>query len=89
MANAATGATQIVIAFSPTDEQIAEELDSQHYRSYIRRTRAGPISAGDEWNEFISCGCGATRDVSLRVESIYGGEQIDNETEIVFEPAST
>lgn len=81
-------ATQVVISFSPNEEQIASELNSLSYSSYIRRTHSGPVSVGDEWDEFISCGCGTTSDVSLCVESIHGGDLIDSETEIVFEPVT-
>ncbi|WP_175454506.1 hypothetical protein [Halopelagius longus] len=45
------------------------------------------MSVGDEWEEFVSRGCGSTRDVTLRVQSTEGGEVIGEETELVFEPS--
>lgn len=79
-------ATEIVVSFAPTDDRTAEALDAASYRSYLRRTRRGDVSVGDEWAEFVNCGCGSTRDVVLRVESVDGGESIGTETAFVFEP---
>ncbi|SDR10075.1 hypothetical protein SAMN05216278_3622 [Halopelagius longus] len=78
----------MVLSFSPPDERTADALDADAYRSYLRRTRSGPVSVGAEWDEFVSRGCGSTRDVTLRVESVRGGELLGEETELVFEPAS-
>lgn len=86
--DAGSGATQIVISFSPNGERVESELSSRSYRSYIRRRHAGPVSTGDKWSEFISRGCGTTQDVTLCVESIHGGDLIDAETEFVFEPVT-
>lgn len=79
-------ATEVHLSFVPTDDRIGEALDKRHYRSYLRRSRQGPVDVGDEWDEFVSRGCGSTRDVTLRVESIEGGDEIGEETEFVFEP---
>ncbi|MFC6825042.1 hypothetical protein [Halopelagius fulvigenes] len=81
-------ASRVVLSFSPPDERTADALDADSYRSYLRRTRSGPASVGAEWDEFVSGGCGTTRDVTLRVESVRGGEEIGEETELVFEPSS-
>lgn len=80
-------ASRVILSVSPPGERTAEALDTPSYRSYLRRTRAGPVTVGDEWEEFVSSGCGTTRDVTLRVLSAEGGEAIDEETELVFEPS--
>lgn len=80
-------ASRVVVAISPADDKTRESLETDRYRAYLRRTHAGPVTVGDEWSEFVSCGCGSTRDVTLRVESVTGGNGIDENTEFVFEPA--
>lgn len=81
-------AARVVLAFSPPDERTADALDADSYRSYLRRTRSGPVSVGAEWDEFVSRGCGTTRDVTLRVRSVQGGTELGEETELAFEPSS-
>lgn len=79
-------ATEIRLSFSPATSRIAEALDSRSYRSYLRRTRDGPVAVGDRWNEFVNQGCGTTQDIVLRVESVQDGDSIGEETVFVFGP---
>lgn len=79
-------AARVILSFAPTDESTAEALRKDPYRTYLRRTRSGPVAVGDEWEEFVSRGCGTTRDVVLRVESTIGGDSIGPETAFAFEP---
>ena len=85
--SASNTASRVTLSFSPSDGRTAEALDAPSYRSYLRRTRSGPVAVGDEWEEFVNCGCGTTRDVTLRVAATTGGRSIDEETEFVFEPS--
>jgi hypothetical protein len=80
------GASRVVVSFSPVDDRITDSLAEPSYRSYHRRAHSGPIAAGDQWAEFVSCGCGTTRDVTLRVEST-DDDVIHEATEFVFEAA--
>ena len=79
-------ASRVTLSFEPTDESTAAALDTDRYRSFLRRSHAGPISVGDEWAEFVSRGCGSTRDVTLRVESVDGGGAVGEETAFALEP---
>jgi len=79
-------ATRVTVTFSPDDERTADALDAESYRGYLRRTHSGPVSVGDEWEEFVSCGCGTTRDVTLRVDAVDGGNVIDETTTFEFQP---
>lgn len=79
-------ATKIEVSFSPTDDRTAESLTATSYRTYLRRAHRGAVAVGDEWDEFVNCGCGTTRDVSLCVESVTGGSTIGDDTEFSFEP---
>lgn len=79
-------AARVTLSFEPTDESTAAALDTDRYRSFLRRSHAGPVAVGDEWEEFVSRGCGSTRDVTLRVESLDGGGEIDGGTMFAFEP---
>ena len=67
-------------AFSETGRR---QLEKQSFRSYLHKTH-DEARAGDVWEEFVGVGCGATRDVSLRVERVDGGTEIDDETAISY-----
>lgn len=84
MSEQSTVATRVTLTYAPTDERVAEAIGADRYRSYLRRAHGGRVSVGDEWDEFVSCGCGTTRDVTLRVESTDGGEIVDEGTEFEF-----
>lgn len=77
-------AARVTLAVSPGDDRTVEAVDSERYRAYLRRAHAGPVTVGEEWAEFVSRGCGSTRDVTLRVESVETGEEIGEETEFAF-----
>lgn len=81
-----SAATRVVLSFVPADERTAAALDSERYRAYLQRAHSGSVSVGEEWAEFVSRGCGSTRDVTLRVESTTGGEVVGEGTEFEFEP---
>lgn len=80
-------ATRLVLSVSPGGDQCLDALDSDRYRSYLRRAHSGPVAVGDEWDEFVSRGCGSTRDVTLTVESVEGGDEVSEETVFAFEPS--
>lgn len=82
-------ADRVILEFSPTDEQTADALRAGSYRRYLKRTRKGPLHIDDEWREFVSCGCGSTRDVVLRVADFSGGIRLTEATDIVFKPTPT
>lgn len=61
---------------------LRENMQESTYLTYLRRAHAGPVSIGDEWDEFVNCGCASPEDVVLRVEGIDGGTAIGPETSI-------
>ncbi|WP_114579102.1 hypothetical protein [Saliphagus sp. LR7] len=63
-------------------EWLQEGMMEHSYRRYLRWAHAGPIAVGDEWEEFVNCGCASPEDVILRVEDIEGGTAIGSETAI-------
>jgi len=65
---------------------ILEGLREDAYVRYIRVAHAGPVAAGEEWTEFVNCGCASPMDVILRVETVEGGDAIGDETAIEFVP---
>ena len=81
-------ATRVGLAYAPADEEIADGLDAVSFRAYLRKAHSGPISLGEEWTEFVNCGCGSTRDVTLTVVSLTDGEAVGESTEISYEPAT-
>lgn len=66
-------------------ESVAEELRTPVYRQYLRRSKSGPVTVGDEWSEVVSDGCGETTRVTLRVRAIECGQRIGPETAIDYE----
>ncbi|MFB6137933.1 MAG: hypothetical protein ABEJ42_06280 [Halobacteriaceae archaeon] len=79
-------ADSITLSFLPADDRTAAAMDASSYRRYLRRAHRGAVSVGDEWVEFVNCGCGITREVTLRVESFTGGGSMGEDTSLVFEP---
>jgi len=64
------------------DDFLAESLREETFVTYLRRAHDGPVAVGEEWDEFVNCGCGTTEDVVLRVETVEGGSAIGESTEI-------
>lgn len=75
----------MVLSFDPDDDATVAALETDRYRKYLRRAHAGPVAVGDEWTEFVSRGCGSTRDVRLRVEAIEGGGEVGEGTAFAFQ----
>ena len=71
-------------ASADSDDFLAESVRADTFRTYLRRAHAGPVAVGDEWTEFVNCGCGTTGDVALRVAAVEGGSVIDGSTGIEF-----
>lgn len=67
-------------------EWLQESMTEDRYRRYLRRAHAGPVDVGDEWAEFVNCGCASPEDVILRVEGIDGDAVIGPETPIEVVP---
>jgi hypothetical protein len=80
-----TRATRVVVSYpSDLSEWGREGVEKRAFRSYLAKAH-DTASDGDVWEEFVSVGCcGDTLDVPLRVESVEGGETIDEETEFSF-----
>ncbi|MFB6198539.1 MAG: hypothetical protein ABEI52_09785 [Halobacteriaceae archaeon] len=68
---------------SSASSTVPQELERDSYRAYLRRSKRGDVSEGEEWSEFVNCGCGDVEDVVLRVEDVDDGT-IDDETEFEF-----
>jgi hypothetical protein len=79
-----TTADRVVLSVEPADDATAAAVDADRYRAFLRRAHAGPVAVGDEWAEFVGRGCGSTRDVTLRVAAVEGGEEIGAETAFAF-----
>ena len=62
-------ADTVRLSYSPADDRVADALDADSYRSYLRRAHRGAVEPGTAWSEFVGRGCGVTDDVTLRVES--------------------
>lgn len=54
----------------PVNHIVHDRLRALPFRAYLRRAHSGPVTEGEEWGEFVNCGCGTTRDVVLRVETV-------------------
>lgn len=81
-------ASSVTLSVAPADdEDVADGIAADSFRAYLRKAHDGPVQLGEEWAEFVNCGCGSRKDVTLRVVSITGGTAIGEGTEIVYEPA--
>ena len=90
-------ADRIVLSFAPSaaggdpwsgvdTEWIADELRTDSYQQYLRRAHGGPVSVGEEWDEFVSCGCATPQDVVVRVERVEGGTALGDATTLTVQP---
>lgn len=83
-------ADHVVVEFGAPEgeeEWVIDALAEQSYTGYLRRVHAGPVAPGDRWSEFVSRGCGGTRDVILTVVSVDGGDAIGSRTTFSFRAA--
>ena len=90
-------ADRIVLSFAPSaadgnpwsgvdTEWIVDELRGDSYQQYLRRAHGGPVAVGEEWDEFVSCGCATPQDVVLRVERVEGGTALGDTTALDVQP---
>lgn len=69
------------------DEHLVHDrIRADPFLGYLRRVHAGDVTAGEEWTEFVNCGCGTTTDVVLRVESAEGGTALGATTDVELVP---
>jgi len=66
-------------------EWLLGELRKDTYETYLKRAHEGPVAVGDEWDEFVSCGCATPQDVLLRVERVEGGTELGVETSLAID----
>ena len=65
---------------------IREGMNEPSYLRYLRYAHAGPVAVGDEFDEFVNCGCASPMDVVLRVERVEGGTAIGADTDLEVVP---
>lgn len=78
-------ATTVVVSY-PSDLSSwgRDKLDGSPFRAYLKKT-LGRVEAGQRTEEFTGVGCcGDTLDVPLRIESVEGGEVVDESTTIEY-----
>jgi len=63
-------------------EWIQDRMAEASYVRYLHWAHAGPVMVGDEWDEFVNCGCESPQDVILRVERVEDGTAIGAGTTI-------
>jgi hypothetical protein len=66
------------------DDLVHDRIQEPHFRAYLRRVHGGEVAVGDEWTEFVNCGCGSTTDVVVRVEALDGGTTLTEDTEVTL-----
>jgi len=82
-----TQATRVVVSYPADLSGWGQfQIDTRHFKAYLRKHKQGPAREGDVWNEFLDVGCcGSSLDVPLQVERLEGGSEIGPETELVYE----
>jgi len=78
-------ATHVVLSY-PADlsDWGRNRVERSAFKAYLRRVK-DRASEGTAWPEFVGVGCcGDALDVPLRVESIEGGDRIDDATTFSF-----
>lgn len=91
-AEAAGTATRVHLTYDETEypadvrEWVQEGVTDETFLASFRRRHA-TVDEGETFDEFVSCGCGSPRDVTLRVTAVEGGHRLDGSTEVVVERA--
>ena len=78
-------ATEIIVSY-PSDLSTwgRDIVEGRPYRAYLRKT-LGRVEEGQVTEEFTGVGCcGNTLDVPLRIESVDGGDRVDESTAIEY-----
>lgn len=78
-------ATKVVVSY-PADLSLwgRQQISTHHFLAFLRKTK-GRVAPGDVWEEFLDVGCcGNTLDVPLQVESVEGGDRMDEGTAIEY-----
>ncbi|MBV0926099.1 hypothetical protein KTS45_17985 [Halomicroarcula limicola] len=81
-------AERVRLRYAPDDDAIASALRGETFELYLRRSKTGPVESGDEWEEVVNDGCGRTKPVTLRVESVVGGSTVGERTRFEFHAAT-
>ena len=85
MSETAESATRVVLSYDPAGIDgisrfwVEDELGSDDVAERLRDAH-GTLAKGDAVEEFVSKGCGVPVGVTLRVEHVEGGAEIDDET---------
>jgi hypothetical protein len=85
MSESVQRADRVVVSYdeSAIDEElrywVRDELENESFGAYLGKAHDS-AEAGDEWEEFVSRGCGLPVDVRLRVERVDGGSRVDEKT---------
>ncbi|WP_423999551.1 hypothetical protein ACOZ4I_11255 [Haloarcula salina] len=90
-----TVASRVTVSVAPAEgddpwehvdtEWLLGELRKDTYETYLKRAHDGRVAVGEEWDEFVNCGCATPQDVLLRVERVEGGDAIGEETTLTIE----
>ncbi|WP_436926327.1 hypothetical protein [Halosimplex amylolyticum] len=81
----ADAATTVVISY-PSDLSTwgRDIVEGRPFRAYLKKT-LGTVEVGQVTEEFTGVGCcGDTLDVPLAIESVEGGDRVDESTEIEY-----
>ena len=87
MTETAESATRVVLSYDPAGIDdisrfwVEDELGSDDVAERLRDAH-GTLAEGDAVEEFVSKGCGVPVGVTLRVERVEGGAEIDDVTAI-------
>jgi hypothetical protein len=65
---------------------IRDRMNVDYYLQYIKRVHGGPVAVGEEFEEFVNCGCASPQDVIVRVEAVEGGEELGADTDLEVVP---
>lgn len=77
----------VTLTYRTSDSaDVAATLREETFQQYLRRSKAGTVAVGDEWDEVVNDGCGTTTAVTLTVSEVRGGETVGEATRFSFAP---
>jgi hypothetical protein len=80
-----TEADRIRILYSSGSDNVEDALRAESFEQFLRRSKEGRVTVGDEWEEIINDGCGRTKDVILYLNAVEGGTAVGSGTGFEFQ----
>lgn len=82
--NNGSDAEVVEVVVESNGDRVVDVKNPDAFCRYLNRAHRGPVTAGDEWSEFVSNGCGRGATVTVRVVRVVAGTRLGSNTQVVL-----